>query len=246
MLFLMKKLLKAADQTIFNGRIHKTYFKLKQAYHLHRAKTLGEKFHYHFYHSHLFEDQWMGVPCTQNPLDMWIKQKLIWQTKPDFIIETGTYKGGSSLFYATLFEAIGHGKVITLDWAPQIEEASHHPLFQKRVTSIQGETTSQEVFQQVKRLVDNKTAMVILDSNHSCDHVLKELQLYSGFVSKENYLIVEDTNVNGHPVLPHFGPGPFEAVKQFLKTRADFVVDKACEKFCVTFFPSGFLKRVSL
>lgn len=240
----MKKILKGIDQNLFRGHLRKSYDTLKRRHHIRRAQTLGKKFHYHFYNSHLFEDQWMGIPCTQNPLDMWIKQKLIWQTKPDLIIETGTYKGGSALFYAYLFEIMGHGEIITLDWSPQIEEVSKYPLFQKRVTSLKGITTSNEIVEQVKTLAQDKKVMVILDSDHSRDHVLKELEVFAPLVPKDHYLIVEDTNVNGHPVLPKFGPGPFEAVEDFLKTTQDFIIDKECEKFCVTFFPSGFLKRI--
>ena len=85
--------------------------------------------------------------------------------------------------------------------------------------------------------------MVILDSDHSRDHVLRELELYAPFVTRGCYLVVEDTNVNGHPVVPGFGPGPMEAVTAFLRTAADFTVDHAREKFMLTFNPSGYLRR---
>ncbi len=81
--------------------------------------------------------------------------------------------------------------------------------------------------------------MVILDSGHSKSHVLKELQIYQSFVTKGNYLIVEDTNINGHPVLPQFGEGPMEAIEEFLASNEEFIIDNSKEKFFLTFNPQG-------
>ena len=86
--------------------------------------------------------------------------------------------------------------------------------------------------------------LVILDSNHSYNHVLKELRLYHPLVSKGSYIIVEDTNLNGHPVSPDFGPGPMEAVREFVRENRNFKIDLGMEKFVITFNPEGFLKRV--
>ena len=87
--------------------------------------------------------------------------------------------------------------------------------------------------------------MVILDSDHGKDHVLNELRTYSPFVTKGSYLIVEDTNINGHPVLHDFGPGPMEAVEDFLKENQNFTVDKSKEKFYLTFNPKGYLRKIN-
>ena len=86
--------------------------------------------------------------------------------------------------------------------------------------------------------------MVDLDSNHSKQHVLEEMRAYAPMITIGNYLIVEDTNINGHPVLPEFGPGPMEAVEEFLKENHDFVPDPSREKFLVTFNPGGYLRKV--
>jgi cephalosporin hydroxylase len=86
--------------------------------------------------------------------------------------------------------------------------------------------------------------MVILDSDHSQSHVEKELKLFAPLVTLNSYLIVEDTNINGHPAYPSFGPGPYEAVETFLRTNDNFEVDSSREKFLMTFNPKGYLKRV--
>ncbi|GAI83537.1 unnamed protein product, partial [marine sediment metagenome] len=101
--------------------------------------------------------------------------------------------------------------------------------------------------EKVKSLVGNEDKiMVILDSDHSKQNVLNELRIYSKFVTKGSYLIVEDTNINGHPVYPEFGPGPMEAVDDFLKENKDFVVDKNKEKLILTFNPNGYLKKINI
>jgi cephalosporin hydroxylase len=88
------------------------------------------------------------------------------------------------------------------------------------------------------------TVLVILDSDHSKQHVLNELRLYHSFVTEGSYLIVEDSNINGHPVLPQFGPGPMEALDEFLQENDDFVIDESKHKFLITFNPRGYLKKV--
>jgi cephalosporin hydroxylase len=180
---------------------------------------------------------WLGISTEKCPFDMWVYQEMIYETKPEVIIETGTRHGGSALFFAHICGLVGKGEVITID----INECDiSHP----RVTKIIGSSVSNEVINKVKEIVSDKTAMVILDSDHSKNHVLKEMELYSSFVSVGNYLVVEDTNINGHPVLPSFGEGPMEAVREFFKNRKDFEVDQSREKFLVTFFPKGFLRRI--
>ena len=110
---------------------------------------------------------------------------------------------------------------------------------------MEGSSTSAEVLDQVTAFVqDAERVMVILDSDHSREHVLRELELYAPLVSKGCYLVVEDTNVNGHPVVPGFGPGPMEALNEFLSGSNDFEVDRSREKLMLTFNPCGYLLRV--
>lgn len=183
---------------------------------------------------------WLGVPCLKCPADLWIYQELIWDIRPDLIVECGTAYGGSALFMATICRLIDHGRVLTIDIAAGQNRPRHD-----RLTYVQGSSTSTEVVEQVATHVDDShTILVVLDSDHTKEHVLDELRSYSRFVTKGSYLIVEDTIVNGHPAFPDFGPGPMEAVEQFLGETNDFVVDRSREKHLVTFNPRGYLRRV--
>lgn len=154
---------------------------------------------------------WMGKTIAKCPLDLWIYQELIFRLKPDFVIETGTYKSGSALFIANIMDLVNHGRVVTID-IKSTEEISH-----PRITYISGDSTSNSTIEKVKKIVDREVCnIVILDSHHSKQHVYKELELYSQFVTKNSYMIVEDTNINGNPVMLNYGPGPNEAVREFL------------------------------
>lgn len=199
-----------------------------------------KKFHKLFYDSAI-KSYWFGHQSAKCPFDAWVYQEIIYEVKPDIIIESGTYKGGTSLYLAHLLDLIGKGKVITID----VKKRGNLPRH-KRINYIVGSSTDEKTVKKVKSLFPNKKSkiMVLLDSLHTKEHVLKEMQIYSKFVSKGSYLIVEDTNINGNPVRPDFGPGPMEAVKEFLKINKNFVIDKKREKFYLTFNPQGYLKRI--
>lgn len=184
--------------------------------------------------------KWLGTTISKCPMDMWVYQEIMWEMKPDLIIETGTDRGGSALFFATLCDVMGRGEVITIDVTNYSEGISH-----PRLTKIQASSTAPETIEKVKERAKGKKVMVVLDSDHSRDHVFWEMELYSELVSMGQYMVVEDSNINGHPVSPGWGPGPMEAIRKFMKTRKDFVIDRHREKFMLTFYPSGFLKKVS-
>jgi cephalosporin hydroxylase len=136
-------------------------------------------------------------------------------------------------------DLVGTGRVISIDIraAATIE----HP----RLTLVVGDSTSGAVLDRVRAEASQaKRTLVILDSDHSAAHVMRELRAYREFVTPGAYLVVEDTNVNGHPVMPEHGPGPFEAVHQFVVEDRNFEIDRSREKFLLTYFPDGFLKRV--
>jgi len=155
-----------------------------------------------------------GTPVLQHPFDLWIYQELIDRIRPALIIETGTWSGGSARYLGDLCALVGTGHVITIDIEHQQPVPEH-----ERVTYLLGPSTSPEIVKQIReRLPANGPVMVMLDSDHSADHVLEELHLYAPMVTVGSYLIVEDTAVNGHPVWPSYGPGPFEAVEKFRET----------------------------
>jgi cephalosporin hydroxylase len=183
---------------------------------------------------------WFGVPIWKSPLDLWIYQELIHELAPDLIVETGSAYGGSGLYLAMLCEAKGKGEVVSID----IGEWPNRPRHQ-RLTYITDSSTDPALVEQLaERARGLGTVLVVLDSDHSYEHVLTELRAYSSLVTPGSYLVVEDTNINGHPVYEDFGPGPMEAVNDFLKEHDNFAVDPAREKFLLTFNPRGWLKRL--
>jgi cephalosporin hydroxylase len=188
---------------------------------------------------HIFKrTYWMGVPCEKCPLDLWIYQEIFNEIRPDLVIETGTHLGGSALFIAHMMDLLGKGEVVTIDINPGVRPA--HP----RIRYVLGSSVDETLLASVLGDRPAEVRMVILDSDHSKAHVNRELELLSPHVTVGSYLIVEDTNINGHPTHPAFGPGPFEALGEFLAGTTDFVVDPLREKFLMTFNPKGFLQRV--
>ncbi len=175
------------------------------------------------------------------PLDLWIYQEILYEVKPDLILETGTAHGGSALYFASVCDLLGRGEIVTVDIYP-IEGRPEHP----RITYVTGSSTAGEVVAYVSGVAaGHERVLVILDSDHSRDHVLDELRIYSRFVTPGSYLVVEDTNVNGHPAMPEHGPGPMEALEEFLAETEEFEIDAAREKFFMTFNPRGFLRKRS-
>jgi cephalosporin hydroxylase len=182
---------------------------------------------------------WLGTSVLKCPFDLWLYQELIHQTRPDLIIETGTFRGGSALFMASVCQLIGSGRVITIELRDRGEMPQHD-----LITYIRGSSVAPEVVAEVRGLIgEDETVMVTLDSKHSRDHVLEELHTWAPFVTKDQFLIVEDTNINGNPVRPGWGPGPKEALEAFLAESDEFVVEPDCDRFLLTFNPGGYLRR---
>jgi cephalosporin hydroxylase len=199
-------------------------------------RTALDAFHQAFYDTGvIWKTRWLGHAVIKNPFDLWLYQELIVATRPDFIVECGTFSGGSALYFATICDLIGHGQVITIDPKPE-----HKPAH-RRVKYIVDSSTNPETVVKVERAVRGRSVMVSLDSDHSRDHVLEEMRLYAPLVTPGSYLVVEDVNVNGHPVLADFGPGPAEAVEEFLGRTDAFLPDPYCDKFLMTF--NAWLRR---
>lgn len=210
-----------------------------------RARHYIQGFHRLYYHAAYDRPpltwgntSWLGVPMQKCPLDLFVYQEIIYETRPAVIVETGTAAGGSALFLATLCDLLGQGEVITVDIEDRCQ--AQHP----RITRLLGSSTDPAIVARIGEQVRGRPAMVVLDSDHSKAHVLAELEAYSPLVPVGHYLVVEDTNIHGHPVGWRYGPGPAEAVREFLCRRDDFIVDRGREKHLLTFNPGGFLRRI--
>lgn len=199
--------------------------------------------------------KWMGRPIIQYPQDMIAMQELIWDIQPDLIIETGIAHGGSLIFYASLLELIGKGEVLGIDIDIREHnriEIEKHPMF-KRIKMIQGSSIDPETVEQVKAAAAGKEKIVVvLDSNHTHEHVLEELRYYAPLVSVGSYIVVFDTIVENLPdnYIPGMkrpwgiGDNPMTAVDAFLKENDQFEINKDIDnKILISVAPGGYLKR---
>lgn len=187
-------------------------------------------------------NSWLGVRTWKCPTDLWLYQEVIAKVRPGLIIETGTAFGGSAMFLGWICDAVGHGQVVSIDIEPKVpvEQLPRHP----RVRYLTGSSTDPAIVEQALAMrVPGEPVLVMLDSDHREAHVRDELMAYADAVTPGSYLIVEDTNVNDHPVYASHGPGPWEAVDWFLKQRPDFSVDRRMHRHHLTFNPRGYLKR---
>jgi cephalosporin hydroxylase len=208
-----------------------------------------------FHYRYSYNFRWMGRPVIQYPQDLMAMQEIIWQVRPDLIVETGVAHGGSLVYYASLLELLkGPGRVVGVD----IEIRPHnrraveeHPM-SGRITLIEGSSIHPDIFARVRELCPKEAkVLVVLDSNHTHDHVLAELKMYSTMVTRGSYLVVFDTVVelmdkSYFPDRP-WGPGdnPMTAVQEFLKSTDRFEIDREIEqKLMITVAPSGYLRCV--
>ena len=205
-----------------------------------------DEYSYHF--------SWLGRPIIQFPQDMIAVQEIIWKIKPDLIIETGIARGGSLIFSASILEIIGKGKVLGIDIDIRKHnktEIKKHPM-NKRITMIEGSSIDEKISKQVFDFAKgNEVILVMLDSNHTHKHVLKEMELYSPLVTKDSYLIVFDTIIEDMPKNSSSdrdwdkGNNPKTAVWEFLKKNNRFEIDKEIEnKLLITVAPDGYLKCI--
>lgn len=210
--------------------------------------------------SYVYNFSWMGRPIIQNPIDIMAMQEIIWEVKPDLIIETGIAHGGSLIFSASMLElnaacgGPGDAEVlgIDIDIRPHNREAIEvHPM-SRRITMIEGSSIAPEIVAQVKAKAKGKKRILIcMDSNHTHDHVLAELKAYAPLTSVGSYCVVFDTFVEDVPAdvfqdRPwHPGNSPKTAVHAYLKSHNEFVIDKSIQnKLLITVAPDGYLKRV--
>lgn len=242
----------------------------KQGYDANLSKLTAEWFYTSFAHKYPYNFEFLGRPIIQYPQDMVALQELIWEVKPDLVIETGIAHGGSLIMSASMLalldmcEAIDAGvtidprkskrKVLGLDIdirQHNREAIEAHPMA-SRVQMIQGSSIDPQVIEQVYQLAkDFKRILICLDSNHTHEHVLAELQAYAPLTSVGSYCVVFDTVVEDLPktMFPNrpWGPGnnPKTAVWEYLKDHLEFQIDKNFQnKLLITVAPDGYLKRI--
>jgi cephalosporin hydroxylase len=183
---------------------------------------------------------WLGAQALKNPLDLWVYQEIVVETRPELIVETGTYRGGSALFLASVCDLVGMGEVVSVDVEPARDDYPVHP----RITYLAGRSsTDPGVVADVAERAAGRPILVVLDSDHSQAHVEAELAAYAPLVPVGCYLIVEDSNIG--LIREDLLPGPLQAVEAFLSRTDDFEIDREREKFLITFNPSGYLRRVA-
>ena len=186
----------------------------------------------------------LGFSVLQFPLDLQLYQELVYREKPTFILQTGVCGGGSVMFFASLLDLIGAPPSALVIGVDIILREDAKQLSHPRIRLIEGDAVGAKVLQEIRSILPKGRGLVILDSDHSERHVAAELKAYREFVQVGGYLVVEDTNVNGHPVFRSHGPGPFEAAAKFLEQDKNFVKDDNIWKRNMISFHQ-WLKRVS-
>lgn len=197
---------------------------------------------------------WMGLPLIQMPEDIVLTQEILWETKPEFVIEAGIAWGGSLAMYAAFQELQGFGRVIGIDVTipEHNQEAIMSIPVSNRITLIEGSSSDPEVFREVaEQIPANSNILLVLDSNHTHEHVLAELKLWSPLLQRGNYIIISDTIVEGIPEQTHrprpWGPGnnPMTAAVEFLRDNHEFTPKNSYSDRCfASFNPSGYLKCI--
>lgn len=211
--------------------------------------TLRDYMMYHYYYLHQgyrygarrHQQRWLGHDIIKTPQDCWIYQEIIFDTKPDVIIELGVMFGGATHFFASILDLIGGGEVIGID----ISLAKAKPPENKRISYLEGGSTSPEILEQVQRKVAGKRVLVIADSDHEKTHVLGEIRAYAPFVNVGGYFVVEDSlnDVMGYHPVPN--EGPKAAAEVFLGETDNFVMDRRWgERYIMSLNPNGYLLRV--
>src|SRR5882724_2480099 len=211
------------------------------------SSRAANQYHKWYYSTGVWQrTTWMGVPVMKSVSDMWSYQEILHSLRPSLLLEFGTFYGGSAMFFASILRQLGapfRVLSVDVDHSHVYDAVKQDSAIELLTASSSGEMAEQRI----RRLKTEYPGPVfaILDSDHSKAHVMSELMALRPILSPGDYVIVEDSNINGHPVLPFWGPGPYEAVTEYIKTFPhDYTLDTAREnKFGFTFAPHGFLIR---
>jgi cephalosporin hydroxylase len=240
---------------IENGIVVTSYLtKLKaaraglQAFLSERARSkAGREYHLWFFNSYVWKEmRWFGVPIYKLPFDLWNYQEILTELRPSLVIEFGSAHGGSALYFSQLLRSLGQPYcVLSVDVdADQIASRARQD---PNIVFLHSSSADPKV---AEAIVEWRTKLpgpvfAILDSDHSKKHVLAEMELLRPVLKPGDYMVVEDGNINGHPVLPDWGEGPFEAVEEYMRLHPeDYSHDREREKrFGLTFAPNGYLIR---
>lgn len=211
--------------------------------------TLRDYLRYHYYYIHQgyrygaprLQQKWLGHDIIKTPMDCWVYQEMIFETRPDYVIELGVMFGGATHFYASILDLVGHGEVLGID----VSLAKARGPDNKRIRYLEGSSTAPSMVEQVRKIVEGKRVLVIADSDHEKNHVLAEVRAYAPMVHVGGYFVVEDSlndSMGFHPV-PN--EGPQAAAHAFLAENDGFVIDRRWgERYVMTLNPDGFLLRV--
>ena len=210
-------------------------------------ERIYNEFHSLYYNSNIWSHQyWMGAKCMKSVFDSWNYQEIIFDMKPDLVIEIGTYNGGSSLMLSNFLQnANPNGKLIAVDISHELSRPYLHDV--NGIIMVEGDSLSSAVITQLQQYIDKADKVfMLLDGEHRKHHVLQEIIHLGGMLRKGDYLVVEDGNINGHPVLPGWGDGPYEAIQEYFKFFPNnFKHDYDRErKFGFTFAPEGYLIKL--
>lgn len=210
------------------------------------TQKIWDDYMYWFHHSNVWKNMhYHGIRTLKMPGDMWNYQEIIFERKIDYVIETGTRHGGSALFFAdTLIARQATGCVISID----VDAESNRVKTHDNIHFLIGDSSRAEIVSRILSLLPENRGSVfmILDSDHSRNHVFNELTTLVPILKSGDYLVVEDTNVNGHPVRPDFGPGPWEAIHDYINEHPNTLVHDAQRerKFGATAAPKGYYIKI--
>lgn len=206
-------------------------------------------------YKYTYNFRWLGRPIIKFPNDIVIMQEIIWEVKPDLIIETGIAHGGSIIFSASMLELLGgDGRVVAVDIdirPHNRQEIEKHPM-SKRITMFEGDSTSPEIVSSLRDIAQTKSkVMVFLDSLHTHEHALKEMDLYAPMVSVGSYLVLPDTFIEYFPKGYYadrpwdVGNNPLTAIREFMAKNDDFIIDREkSSKLMITEAFDAYLKRI--